>query len=298
MGFIIDENTIRRYLSDYLDYLSVRDDNFKRVFVECDDPESSRNVGAWYNRHPDTEEHRIFLNLGNLDYLLYYLLNGQIDVDEFFGIMTLLAGHEYRHFEQGRCMWDGKEINGFTTQDGFETQLILYIRYFFDVYYIRNKAYLKCEEDAELFSIKNGIEFIKDKFPNVDAEESILKSANFIGALPGKEQSYKSTMPYHSDSIDDLIKELNRRIDENYRHPWLPATLRASSDVRLDLQREYGIDWHSLMSDEFIYGYKDIEGGYNKDLYVVKKILDTVNDKEKSLREFNILKGKYLEKKL
>lgn len=298
MGFIIDENTIRRYLSDYLDYLSVRDNNFKRIFIENGDSEGLRNAGAWYNRHPDTGEHRIFLNLSNLDYLLYYLSENEIGADEFFGILTLMAGNEYRHFEEGRSMWDGVPKEGFTLQDGLETQMVLYIRYFFDVYYKRNKGYLPFEENAVLFSIKNGIDFIKEKFPNVDAEKAILDSVNFLGSLHGEIAADGNTYPYHSDSIDDLIKELNRRIDENYRHPWLPATLRASSEARLALQREYGIDWRSFMSDEFIYGYKDIEGGYNKDLYVVKKILDTVNDKEKSLREFNILKGKYLEKKL
>lgn len=298
MEFIIDRNTIKRYLSDYLDYLSVRDNNFKTIFVDETNLESTRNVAAWYNRHPDTGEHRIFLNMVNLSALFYYLSEGHISVDQFFAVLTLMAGNEYRHFEEGRCMWDGVSKEGFTEQDGLETQMVLYIKYFFDIYYRRNKGYLKFEEDAVLFSIKNGIEYIKNRFPNVDAEKAILDAVNFLGSLNGKIESVGATYPYHSESLEELIQELNSRIEKNYRHPWLPATLRASSIERLDLQAEYGIDYEAFMTDEFIYGYKDIGNGYNKDLYVVKKILDTVNDKEKSLKEFNILKVKYLGKKL
>lgn len=298
MAYYIDESSIKNYLNDYMDYLKTRDNTVKTIFVGPEDEESERNAGAWYNREPETGDHRIFFNMPNLDCLLYYLANNEISIDQFFGILTLFVGHEYRHFEQGRCMWDGKCVDGFNLQDGLETQMVLYIRYFFDVYYSRNKGYLKCEEDAELFAIKNGIDFIKDKFPRINAEKAILDSANFIGSLNGEIAAIGGTLPYHSDSIDELVKELNRRIEENYRHPWLPATLRVSSLERLALQVKYGIDYEALMTDEFIYGYKDLKGGYNMDLYVVKRLLGIVNDKEKSLREFNILKDKYLAKKL
>lgn len=183
-------------------------------------------------------------------------------------------------------------------QDGFETQLILYIKYLFEVYYIRNKGYLKCEEDAELFAIKRGIEFYKMRFPKIDAKDVFLRSAIFLGSLNGELSSEYATMPTKVTSFDELVSELDRRIDAGYRHPWLPATLRATSFKQRELGESYGIDYSFLMSDEFIYGYKDLNSGYERDLFVVKKLLDSVNDPFKSLQDFNLIKEKYLQKKL
>lgn len=295
---VIDDSTVVNYLSDLIDYYKVRDNNFKTIFLSDEDKESSKSVSAWYNHEILTGEHTIFFNLCNFRSLFYCLSTGLIDINEFFGILTLIAGHEYRHFEQGRSMFDKKEVSGFTFQDGLETQTVLYIANFFDMYYLINKGNLKCEEDAELFAIKNGIEFMKNKIPDIDAKKAILGAAKFLANLY-KDSSFMSTMPDQSDSIDILIKKIELRIEKNDRQQFLPKAMRVVDPACFGFHEKYNLDYYKLMSNyDFLSEYAYTSDGAKRDMLVAKRILGLVNDPVDSLNEVNILKERYLAKKL
>lgn len=84
MGLCIDENSIKKYVSDYLDYLKVNDKDLKTVFIKKGDSKEDVEASAWYTYESASSSHVIYFNLPNLDTLLYYLLIRKIDIDQFF----------------------------------------------------------------------------------------------------------------------------------------------------------------------------------------------------------------------
>lgn len=60
---------------------------------------------------------------------------------------------------QGTVIYDDKTLEGFTKEDAIDAHLVMYIRYFFDAYYLLNKGNIKYEIDAEKFGVISGVKF-------------------------------------------------------------------------------------------------------------------------------------------
>ena len=194
---INEKNTIE-FVNDLLCYYSTIDKGSTNTILTSDDYESQRNNVGWY-QHADNQ-HKIFVNVPNILYLKDVVDRGELDIDAYYAFTTLCTGHEFRHFLQGKCIWDGNEIDGYNQNDVLNSQLMLYIRYFFDAYYLLNKGNVKYEEDAEKFAIINGLQFLKNNFPNINAEQAMIDAVRYYAYLQSS-GGIVSTLPTGCNSI-------------------------------------------------------------------------------------------------
>lgn len=291
----INEKDSISFARDLLDYYSQIDNGSINKILTSDDIESQRNNAGWYQHIKD--EHKIFVNIPNILCLKYAVEKKEIDVNTYYAFLTLCISHEFRHFMQGRCIWEGKEIDGYGQNDVLNAQLMLYVRYFFDAYYLLNKGYVKYEEDAEKFAVKNGTEFLKNKFPGIDVEKSMVNAVNYYAKLQSSSGAV-STLPKNCRSIDEILFKINDRISKNLRINDLTKTLFVYNLRYYGNHGYFGLDEDKLLNEELIENYSKIKDGSKKDLLVVKSILELLDKKEESLEEFPILKKNYLNKKL
>lgn len=289
-----EKNTIE-FVYELLNYYSKIDNNSINRVLTSSDKESMRNNIGWY-QHVDNK-HKIFINVPNLLYLKDAIKHGDIDINTYYAFISLCVSHEFRHFLQGKCIWDGEEIDGYGQKDVLNSQLMLYIRFFFDAYYLLNKGYVKYEEDAEKFAIKSSYDFFNKNYPNMSAEKAIVNASNYYAEIQSR-QGAISTLPRNCNSIDELISKIDIRIKDNLRINKLDETLRVFNPKFYANHIYYGLDENLLITDELIDMYSKISNGNEKDLFVVKHILSNLDNPIESLEEFPLLKKKYLSRNI
>ncbi len=293
----INEEQAIKFTKTFLDYYKKIDAGSVNSILTYKDTESRRNNVGWY-QHVDGQ-HKIFINIPNIMIAQYAVERKIINSDGFYAFLTLCIGHEFRHFLQGRVIYDGQEIDGYTQKDVFNSELMLYIRYFFDAYYLLNKGNVKYELDAEKFSITNGIKYLKNKYPNMDAEKSMLDAINFFANIQS-EGNNTSTLPNNGKSIADVIQKIQKRIDENSRIAQLDKTLYVHNLKFYQTHIAFGLDEDKdeVITKQLLKAYYKEKDGYKRDLLVVKRILSLLKYPMESLEEFPTLKKSYIENKL
>ena len=174
------ERQVQSFVRDYMDYFKQISSNFKLNIFTSDDAEAMRDNVGWYQYN---EGHIIDINVFNMTCAVNFIEQGIIDIDTFFAFITLCVGREYRHFMQGTCIYDGKEIEGFNKDDAVAAHLMMYIRYFFDAYYLLN---------------------------NEEAPENLLNLTDLRGAIPLKEAEVDLKICKIKVAVIYGIKELNQ----------------------------------------------------------------------------------------
>lgn len=291
----INEKDSIKFVDDLLGYYSSIDSGSINTILTSKDSESQRNNVGWY-QHIDNQ-HKIFINVPNMLYLKYAIDRGELDYDAYYAFLTLCVGHEFRHFLQGKCIWEGIEIDGYGQKDVLNAQLMLYIRYFFDAYYLLNKGYVKYEEDAEKFAIINGIEFLKNNFPNINAEKAMIDAVKYYANLQSRD-GIISTLPEDCNSVEEILSKIDNRIRDNLRINDLTQTLFVHNLRYYGNHGYFGLDEDKLLTNELIEKYSKINDGNKQDLLVAKSILSLLEKPVESLEEFPILRKKYLKNKL
>lgn len=291
----INEKDSIAFADDLLGYFSSIDDGSTNTVLTSRDPESQRNNVGWYQHIGD--QHKVFINIPNILCLKHAVDRGLLDVDAYYAFLTLCVGHEFRHFLQGKCIWDGQEIDGYGQKDVLNAQLMLYIRYFFDAYYLLNKGYVKYEEDAERFAVINGIRFLKTYFPNMDVDKAMISAVRYYAHLQSQ-GGIISTLPEDCNSVEEIVSKIEERIKDNLRIGDLTRTLFVYNPRFYANHYFYGLDEDRLLTDELIEKYSRIADGSKQDLLVVKAILLSLKKPVESLEDFPILKMKYLGNKL
>lgn len=291
----VNEKESVSFVSDLLDYYSTFGSSSINTILTSKDVESRRNNVGWYQHVND--QHKIFINVANILYLKYAIDRGEINNDTYYAFITLCVGHEFRHFLQGKCIWDGIELDGYGQKDVLNAQLMLYVRYFFDAYYLLNKGYVKYEEDAEKFAVKSGIEYLKKTFPGMDADKAMIDAVRYYAKLQSA-GGIISTLPENCNSIEEILAKLDIRIKDNLRIKDLTKTLFVYNTNYYDNHSYFGLDEDKLLSKKLIDSYSKIKDGSEQDLLVVKAILSLLEKPDESLDEFPTLKKVYLEKKL
>lgn len=291
----IDEKNSIEFVDDLLGYYSSIDSGSINTILTSNDFESQRNNVGWY-QHVD-DQHKIFINVPNMLYLKNAVDRGELDYDAYYAFLTLCVGHEFRHFLQGKCIWEGIEIDGYGQKDVLNAQLMLYIRYFFDAYYLLNKGYVKYEEDAEKFAIINGIEFLKTNFPNMNAEKAMIDAVRYYADLQSR-GGIISTLPENCNDVKEILLKIDDRIKDNLRVNNLTQTLFVHNPRYYGNHSYFGLNEDKLLTDALIKKYSKINDGSKQDLLVAKAILSLLEKPVESLEEFPVLRKKYLENKL
>lgn len=291
----INEKTAVDFTNRLLNFYKEIDNGSINSILTFQNAESRRNNVGWY-QHVDGN-HKIFINIPNALCAQFAVERGILDYDGFYAFLTLCTGHEFRHFLQGRVIYDGQEIDGYTQEDVLTSELMLYIRYFFDAYYLLNKGNIKYEVDAERFSIINGIEYLKNNYPNMNAEKSMLEAINFFAEIQSQ-GGIVSTLPLGCATIEEVIQNLQNRIKDNARIPELDKTLFVHNPKYYQNHILFGLNEDMVITNELLQEYSSEESGSKRDLLVVKRIISLLDYPEQSLEEFPHLKKRYNERLL
>ena len=281
--------------NELLEYLSEIDTGSINNIIKNGDKDSYRDNVGWY-QHTEGK-HIINVNIPNILCYNNFINRRLVDTDSYYAFLTLCINHEFRHFMQGRCIWEDKEIDGYGQKDVLNAQLMLYVRYFFDAYYLLNKGYVKYEEDAEKFAVKNSIKFLKEKFPNMNVEKAIVDAVRIYANLQSR-GGIISTLPCNCETIDQIISQIDERIEKNSRIKPLDDTLFVHNPAYYRNHIYFGLDEAKLLSSKLIDDYAELNDGSKQDLLVAKAILAQVQKPEESLDEFPTLKKHYLRKNL
>lgn len=287
----IDEKSAIEFTENILDYYSKIDNGSVNTIYTSNDPESSRNNVGWY-RYEDGL-HKVNVNIPNILYARRAIEIGMMDNDGFYAFLALCTGHEFRHFRQGRCIYDGIEIDGYGQKDVFNAELMLYVRYFFDAYYLSNKKYVKYEVDAEKFAVENGVKFLQANFPEVNAEKAMTDAVNFYAGIQNQGRFASSTLPVGCESVSEILSELTERLDTNLREPYLLKTLFVHNPKFYSVHERFGLDGDEVVTPELLRDYAATKDGSKQDLMVVERILSQLEKPNESLEDFPQLKKTY-----
>lgn len=291
----VDEKTSILLAQELLEYLSVIDNGSINNIITSGDEDSYRDNVGWYQHVGD--KHIININIPNILCYNSFIDHGLVDTDSYYAFLTLCINHEFRHFMQGRCIWEAKDIDGYGQKDALNSQLMLYVRYFFDAYYLLNKGFVKYEEDAEKFAVKNSVQFLKAKFPNMNVEKAIVDAVRIYADFQSR-GGISSTLPCNCDTIDQVTSQIDERIKQNSRIKPLGDTLFVHNPRYYKNHNYFGLDEDKLLSAKLINDYGKLNDGSKQDLLVVKAILSQLQKPEESLDDFPLLKKRYLQKKL
>ena len=291
----VNEEQAINFVNELLNFYKKFDNGSDNTILTHKDIESHRNNVGWY-QHVNNQ-HKIFINIPNILCAQYAIENGLLDYDGFYAFLTLCTGHEFRHFLQGRVIYEGQEIDGYTQNDVFNSELMLYIRYFFDAYYLLNKGNVKYELDAERFSIINGIKYLNENYSGINVEKSMLDAINFYANIQSRGGSI-STLPYGCKSINEVIQKLHDRIKNNERISELDKTLFVYNPRFYQTHICFGLDKNKVITNELLREYYNEKIGSQRDLLVVKRIISLLKYPEESLEEFPQLKKRYNKKLL
>lgn len=289
----IDEKSSIAFVDDLLGYYSSIDNGSINRILTSKDEESRRNNVGWY-QHNGTD-HKIFINVPNMLNFTYAVDRGIVDSDAYYAFLTLCVGHEFRHFQQGRCIWEGKDLDGFDSQDALNSQLVLYVRYFYDAYYLLNKGYVKYEEDAEKFAVQSGLAFLKNNFPNMNAEKAMVDAVRYYAFLQ-EWGGITPTLPKNCNSTKEILTKIDERISANLRNRHLTQTLFVYNPRFYENHFNFGLDEKKLLTDDLIERYYRMSDGSKQDLLVANAILASLEKPVESLKDFPSIKEKVYKK--
>ena len=285
----IDGVEIANFVNELMDYYSKIDDNNVTIIHKSGEQKERNNAG-WY--HYLSGKHCIHINIDNILNLKKAVDMGNITNKDFYCFVSLIVGHEFRHFLQARYTKDGVFLDGYTNRDILCGELIIYIKMFFDRYYLLNKGFIKFEEDAEKFAIKGSLKFLKEYYPELDPEISIVRAVKYYAYLQYR-AGMVSTVPSEFNSIDKILSEIDRRIEENSRIPDLSITLGVNNPLCYKVHNYYNLDCSKLFTREFLSKYSSLKDGTKQDLLVVSRILSLINYPSESLQSFSELQKIY-----
>ena len=279
----ISEKQTIEFVKELLDYYGQTCSGSNNIIYTSNDIESSRNNVGWY-RH-ENNEHQLCINVPNMMYATYYVQQKIISIEDFYAFVALCTGHEFRHFEQGTCIYNGKEIDGFNNEDAYNAELMMYIRSFFDSYYLLNKGYVKYEVDAEKFAVENGVKYLKEAFPNINADRSMVNAVNFY-AMIQHDVFGLPTLPLGCGSIEEITDNLTKRIGNIKRIPNLQETLRVHNPYHYQNHNYFNLDEDRLLTPGLIQKYRDLDDAVKQDDLVMQTIFYSIDKKEESIENY------------
>ena len=291
----VDEKTSISLANELLEHLSKFQSGSKNIILTSDDPECLRDNVGWYQHIGD--EHIININIPNILCYNMFIDKGLVDTNSYYAFLSLCVGHEFRHFMQGGCIWEKREIDGYGQNDVINAQAMLYVRKFFDAYYLLNKGFVKYEEDAEKFAVKNALEFLKTKFLDMDVEKAIVDAVRMYANIQSQ-GGIISTLPCNCENIDEIVSQLDERIEKNTRITPLSDALFVYNYKYYANHNYFALDENMLLTEKLIEDYGNLNDGSKQDILVAKSILSQIQKVEESLDEFPTLKEHYLQRTL
>ncbi len=283
----INKKNVAAFIDELFDYYCLIDSNYEKVIYTKNSP---RNNAGWYHYYQG--KHLININIPNIMTLTSLINNKSFNNIDFYTFVAFIVGHEYRHFLQTRYAKEGVYYEGCHESDILADELVIYIKMFFDQYYLLNKGFIRFEEDAEAFAIKNTLSFFKDNYSNIDSEKALINVLNYYARMQER-AGIISTIPLFFNGIDDVLNRIDERIKNSRRIPSLNATLDVKNPICYEVQKMFDLDKEKMLSKLMIARYESLDDGYMQDLLVAKKILSLISYPEKSLEAFPALKKIY-----
>lgn len=265
------------------------DSPYRVKIITSQDELSKVNIVSWY-RYVNGA-HKLYFNVPKILSLALGVKRNLIDNNTFYTLVTLIVEHEYRHLQQGKVSLGEKNLRDYSEMDAYNMELMMYIRHFYDNYYLKNRAYVKYELDAEKFAVVNGVNFWRKASPKHDAEKLLVDAVNYLGLLQSKEQS--STLPTRKESLKEIIEDIDKRIMANLRIWELNETLTVSNPSCYRNQKLFGLHNEKVLSQELSDAYFEELRGCKQDELIVNRIIDSLDYPAKSLKSFPALQRKY-----
>ena len=285
----LSENNLVEFTLNLLNYYSRIDNRLIINQYTSKDPESTRDNVGWYRF--DEGQHTVNLNIVNMLCAQFGIERGELDLESFYAFVTLCTGHEYRHFLQGTCIHDEKPIDGFDLNDAFNAEVMMFIRQFYDAYYLMNKGYLKYEVDADRFGIVEGVKFLKDNYSFMDVEKSMTDAVNFYANIQ-KKGVVLPTLPLGCKTYDEIVTNIAEKLRVNKRVP-LEESLFVYNTAFYQNHHNFGYDEEKAITEEFVKHYNSLKDGGKQDLLVAKRILESLEKTEGTIEHFPNLYKKY-----
>ena len=285
----LSEKNLVEFTSNLLDYYKVIDNRLVINQYTSKDPESARDNVGWYRF--DEGQHTVNLNIVNMLCAQFGIARGELDLESFYAFVTLCTGHEFRHFLQGTCIYDEKPIDGFDLKDSFNAEVMMYIRQFYDAYYLMNKGYLKYEVDADRFGVIEGVKFLKENFPNMDAKKSMTDAVNFYDNIQ-KRGVVLPTLPLGCKTYEEIVTAIAEKLRVNKRVP-LDESLFVYNTAFYQNHHNFGYDEEKAITEEVVREYNSLKDGSKQDLLIAKRILQSLEKPMGTVEHFPHLCKKY-----
>lgn len=283
----VDQFEAVNYVRDLLDNYQGPYDEYSRIIITNDNIDSRRANTGWY-RHVNNR-HQLFINVPNI---LKIAEVTKLNKKQTYALLTLCCGHEYRHYLQGKVAYDDERVEGFDQNDAFNDELMMYIRCFYDLYYLKNKNSVKSEIDAELFAIAKGYRYLKGLFPKDDVEKIMSKAIDSYAKIQNS-GVIASTLPIGLKKLVDVYDYLLHQLESNNRIANLSKTLLVHNSKLKNIHISYGLNESKLLSSKLMNSYACEKKGEVRDRMVVKGILSSLKYPEESLEEFPRINEKY-----
>lgn len=254
------------------------------------DPESARDNVGWYLC--EDKVHKLNYNIENILCARFGMQRGEIDLAGFYAFLTLCVGHEYRHYLQGTCIYDGNTMENFDQVDSFNSEIMMCIRQFYDAYYLMNKGYVKYELDADRFAIIEGVKYLKDNYPNIDAEKSMVDAVNFYAGCQYRGGAVLPTLPLGCDTYEQIVTAIADKIRVNKRLS-LEESLFVYNPACYLNHEKYGYDEEKIINQGFVDEYNKLSNGNQKDLLLIKNLLLASSKPYDAIKTYPQLSKKY-----
>lgn len=285
----LSEKNLVEFTSNLLDYFKVIDNRLVINQYTSKDLESARDNVGWYRF--DVGQHTVNLNIVNMLCAQFGIARGELDLESFYAFVTLCTGHEFRHFLQGTCIYDEKPIDGFDLNDSFNAEVMMFIRQFYDAYYLMNKGYLKYELDADRFGVTEGVKFLKSNFPNINAEEKMTDAVNFYANIQNR-GVVLPTLPLGCKTYDEIVTAIAKKLRVNKRVP-LDESLFVYNTAFYQNHHNFGYDEEKAITEDLVREYMSLNDGSKQDLLIAKRILETLEKPMETVEHFPQLCKRY-----
>lgn len=290
----LSEGNLIKFTSNMLEHYSSIDSRLVIKQYTSSDPESARDNVGWYRY--DEGKHTVNLNIVNMLCAQFGIARGELDLESFYAFVALCTGHEFRHFLQGTCIYDEKSIDGFDLNDAFNAEVMMYIRQFYDAYYLMNKGYLKYEVDADRFGIVEGVKFLKDNYPNMDVEKAMTDAVNFYANIQNR-GVVLPTLPLGCKTYEEIVTAIAKKLRINKRVP-LNESLFVYNTAFYQNYHTFGYDEEKAITEDVVRQYNALKDGNKQDLLIAKRILESLAAPMGTVEHFPHLCKRYIDRTL
>ena len=218
------------------------------------------SIGGGYQDNGNVKtgsKHTIDIHIGDED---EYIQNGVVNEEKLMGIISTIY-HEYRHLEQTeKYKYNpdfSKDSVNIARMNAIQTKGL-------SNYYFENYRNDPKELDATKYGFEEAIKYVKDEYPEIDAEKGITEYVHsYIDEDKNDEYGFHMFDEEKSDTVKEILEQLQERIDNPKRVNLQKVCSGFIEDVKLK----------AILTDEFIETYENCNNTEEKDNLIFEEIV-------------------------